>query len=314
MKVRKKILDDLLRSASFQNNGDDYERKFGGLVVQSFPNCELFWKLFVVPFTERVSDYPNGLVFNIRPRHGVDPELENIANINYTTFLNLVYAHNHLNVDIISSLEDFYSHLGSVCDLAESFLEKWFFLLNRCRGVESEILQQLSRNDFLNIAGDWYDKNYPTLYEHYFSIGRSLPIHIPSRKNIIKELFAKYLGNDELRKSYLRFSQSIREFRNVVVHDVQIGKLIINGEIHIPKPRLIKKYMTWREVFSAIDKPEVIAQDFQLKRIQMELDLNELEHILNSIWDLIISEFLTEFYSQDRPFLRDRYGLVLSDD
>ena len=314
MIVAQNILDNLLRHASFQSDGDSYEQQYGGLVVPRFPNCELFWKLFVVPLTERISDYPNGLTYNIRPRQGVDAELENIANTNYTTFLNLIYAHIHLNSDMISSLENFYSHLGSVCDLVESFLERWFFLLMRCRGDESEILQQLTREDFLNIAGDWYDKNYSTLYEYYYSKGKSLPIRIPSRKNIIKELFKKYLKNDELRKKYIRFSQSIREFRNVVVHDVQIGRLNINGETYIPKAQVIKEYRTWREVFSAINKPGVIAQDFQLKKTQMESDINELETILNTIWELIIYEFLSEFYTHDRHFLRDLYALTLTDD
>ena len=314
MIVAQNVLDNLLRHSSFQSDGDSYEKQYGGLVVPKFPNCELFWKLFVVPLTERISDYPNGLIYNIRPRQGVDTALENIANTNYTTFLNLIYAHIHLNSDMISSLENFYSHLGSVCDLVETFLERWFFLLMRCRGDESEILQQLTRKDFLNIAGDWYDKNYSTLYEYYYSKGKSLPIRIPSRKNIIKELFKKYLKNDELRKKYIRFSQSIREFRNVVVHDVQIGRLNINGETYIPKPQVVKEYRTWREVFSASNKPIVIAQDFQLKKKQMENDINELETILNTIWGLIISEFLSEFYTHDRHFLRDLYGLTLTDD
>ena len=149
---------------------------------------------------------------------------------------------------------------------------------------------------------------------YYYSKGKSLPIRIPSRKNIIKELFKKYLKNDELRKKYIRFSQSIREFRNVVVHDVQIGKLNITGGTYIPKPQVIKEYRTWREVFSAINKPGVIAQDFQLKKTQMESDINELETILNTIWELIIYEFLSEFYTHDRHFLRDLYGLTLTDD
>ncbi len=314
MKVAQDILNNLLLQASFASNGDSYEQKFGGLVVPRFPNCELFWKLFVVPLTTRITDYPNGLTNNIRPRQGVDAELENIANTNYTAFLNLIYAHIHLKSDMLSDLENFYAHLGSTCDLVETFLERWYFLLLKCRGDESEILQQLTRENFLKLAGDWFDKNYSTLYEYYFSKGKVLPIRIPSRKNIIKELFKKYLKDDELRKRYVQFSQSIREFRNVLVHDVQVGKLKINGQIYMPKPKVIKKYRTWREVFGAGNKPDVIAQDFSLKKPQMENDLVELETILNEIWKLIINEFLSEFYTHDRQILRDLYRLTLNDD
>jgi hypothetical protein len=183
----------------------------------------------------------------------------------------------------------------------------------RCRGDESEVLQQLTREDFLKLAGDWYNENYLTLYEYYYSKGKAPPIRIPSRKNIINELFKKYLKNDELRKHYVQFSQSIREFRNVVVHDVQIGKLNINDQIYIPKPKVIKKYRTWREVFSVVNKPGVIAEDFKLKKSQMENDIIEVETILNAIWELIINEFLSEFYTHDRQLLRDLYGLILID-
>jgi hypothetical protein len=314
MNVAQNILDNLLQQASFRSNGDSYEQQFGDLVVPRFSNCELFWKLFVVPLTERITGYPNVLTNQIRPRQGVDPELESIANTNYTTFLNLVYAHIHLQTDMLSSLEDFYVHLGAACDLVETFLERWFFLLIKCRGDKCEILQQLTREDFLKLAGVWYEKNYLTLYEYYLSKGKALPIRIPSRKNIIKELFKKYLKNDKLRKQYIKFSQSIREFRNVVVHDVQVGRLNDrNGNIYIPRPQVIMNYKTWRQVFSAARNGKTINRDFRPKNQQMGNDIIELETILNEIWGLIIQEFISEFYSNDRRILRDMYGLSLED-
>lgn len=314
MNITHTILDNLLRQASFQFNGDSYEQRFGHFVVPRFPNCELFWKLFVVPLTERIAGYPNALTTNIRPRQGVEAELENIANTNYTAFLNLVYAHIHLQTDMLSSLENFYAHLGSACDLVDTFLERWFFLLMKCRGDESEILQQLTREDFLELAGNWYDKNYLTLYEYYLSKGKARPISIPSRKNIIKELFKKYLKNDKLRKQYIQFSQSIKEFRNVVVHDVQVGRLNDkNGNIYIPRPQVIKNYKTWRQVFSVANNENIIKNDFRPKKQQMENDIIELETILNEMWSLIIQEFNSELYSPDRRILRDMYGLILED-
>lgn len=312
IKVTPNVLDNLLRQASFQFNGDSYEKNFGGLVVQRFPNCELFWKLFVVPLTERISDYPNALTDQIRPRQGVDPQLEDIANTNYTTFLNLVYAHIHLQTDMLSSLEDFYAHLGSTCDLVETFLERWFFLLIKCRGEKCKTLQQLSRDDFIQMAGEWYDNAYLNLYEHYLSKGKSIPINIPSRKNVIKELFIKYLNNDNLRKQYIEFSQSIRQFRNVVIHDVQVGRLVDNsGNIYIPRPKAISNYKTWRQVFGVAGNMKTINCDFRPKKQQMESDIIELESILNEIWNLVIQEFVSEFNSNNRKTLRDMYLLSL---
>jgi len=304
--------DNLLRNASFQVNGDVYEQNYGDLIAHMFPNCELFWKLFVVPLTERISGYPNPLTGNIRPRNEVNHQLENIANTYYTTFLNLVYAHLHLQHNIISSLENFYAHLGSACDLVETFLERWFFLLLKCREGNCDTLQKLEREDFLQIAGEWYDENYPNIYSHYLSKGKSIPIYIPSRKNILKEFFGNFLQNDNLRKRYIRLSQSIRQFRNVVVHDVQIGSLQdANGNRLIPMPKTIGKYRTWRQVFSVAGNTEVINRDFRPMNQQMENDITELEGLLNEIWELIIQEFLLEFYSLERKTLRDMYLIAI---
>lgn len=312
IKVTRQNLDDLLQKSSFQLDGDSYEQSYGHLVVQRFPNCELFWKLFVVPLTERISDYPNALTRNIRPRNGVDQRLEDLANTNYTTFLNLVYAHIHLQNDTISSLENFYTHLGSTCDLVETFLERFFFILMECRGDKCEILQEMKRDDFIQLTGEWYDSNYSNLYEHYFSKGKSIPINIPSRRNVIKELFITYLNNDKLRKQYATFSQSIRQFRNVIVHDVQVGRLQDkNGNTFIPKPKLISKYKTWRQVFSVAGDIETINRDFRLKKEQMDSDIAELETIFNEIWKLIIQEFTSEFYSEERKQLRDMYSITI---
>jgi len=309
MIVKKNMLEKLLHQASFNLNGDSSEVIYGNLVGHWFPNCEIFWKFFVVPFTNRIHGYPDTLIQNISPRTGIAPEIEDIANTHYTNFLNLVYAHLHFFNDSLSSLENFYVHLGSVCDLTETFLEKWFFLLLKCRGDESQVLQQLSREDFLILAGDWYDKNYATIYENYLSKGKATPIKVPNRKNIIKELFQKYLKNEPLRKKYFQFSQSIRAIRNVIVHDIKIANIILEGQHFLPKPEVINNYRTWRKVFAAINDTEVFKKDFCLKKRQMYKDLFTLENILNEIWDLILKEFITEFYSEERVALRQMYDL-----
>ena len=304
--------DTLLRQTSFESNGDTYEQKFGSLVTKEFPNCELFWKLFVVPFTEGISNYPKKLSSNINPRKGIDPQIEDIASTNYSAFLNLIYAHIHLESELPSSLENFYMHLGSTCDLVESFLEKFFFLLTQCREEKCESLEYFSREQFIEYAKTWYEENYSNLYDIYLKKGKYVSMQIPSRKNIIKEFFEKYLRRDDLRKQYFSFSQTIRQFRNVVVHDVQVGRLKdANGNIYIPKPKKISEYKTWRQVFAASKNLDVIKRDFCLKKKQMESDITELEKNLNQIWGIVIDEFLLEFYSLDRSKLRNMYLLSL---
>jgi hypothetical protein len=54
--------------------------------------------------------------------------------------LQLCYAGWHLKLPAPSSFANFYTHLGSACDLAEDFLLSAYLLLLHCRGKQSPIL------------------------------------------------------------------------------------------------------------------------------------------------------------------------------
>lgn len=315
MQVDSEAYRKFLNGISWQSNGDGYEKDYGHYISKKFPNCERFWQQFVVPLTERMSGYPKGSISNIRFRQDIGPMLEDIAMIHYSGFLNLVYAHNHLENWMLSSLENIYTHLGSVCDLAETFLEKVYLLLLTCRGEQSHILQHLSRDEFLQMASDWYDEGYSTLYEHYLSKGKSPPLRLPSRKNLLKEFLENFLKQGELRKRYARHSQTIRQFRNIVVHDVQVGKIIIpirgTPTPLIPKPKEISHYKSWRDIFAVLNDRDRIMQDFVPIPQQIREDLETLEEILNQIWEFTISEIANEFYSPERESLREMYKITL---
>jgi hypothetical protein len=122
-------------------SGDENERKYGILLSENFANCERFWKLFVVPLTNRIQGPPVDIDDFIRFKPWTDPSLENIAIAHYSIFMNLVYAHLHLPHPMPSSIENFYVHLASTCDLVESFLTKSYLVLLDCRNRKTEILQ-----------------------------------------------------------------------------------------------------------------------------------------------------------------------------
>jgi hypothetical protein len=310
MNITRSSFDKLIQKSTFKIDGDGYEQNFGHIVTEQFPNCETFWKHFVIPLTERINGYPNELIHqNIRPRRGIDSQLKDIANTHYTAFLNLIYAHQHIQSRTLCWLEDFYVHLGSVCDLAETFMENFFFLLLKCRGDSCHVLQHLSKSEFITLAEEWYTKNYEQLFGHYLAKGKSIPIRIPTRKNVIKEFFHTYLGNDHLRKRYINHSQTIRLFRNTIVHSVQIGNITMNGQTYLPKPAVIQKYTNWEKVFEAY--PHDFSKDFATKDDIAYADLVTLESILNDIWTLIINEYVKEFYAPSRQILRNMYDLVL---
>jgi len=222
--------------------------------------------------TKRFDGYPKKVLPSIEIRYSINPGLENISSIHYSVFLNLVFAHQHLDKKFLSSLE---------------------------------ILQKLSRDDFLEKAGRWYDENYSSLYHYYLEKGKSPPLKLISRKDIFTEYFGR---QSQRRKKYARLSQAIRSFRNVVVHDVKIARLISqDGKLFVPKLEKIKEYRTWRKVMSATR--EDIERDFVEQYSQAQSDVVSLEKVLNSLWEKVLADFNDEFSSKERTALRDLYDI-----
>jgi hypothetical protein len=285
--------DKFINQASFASNGDLCEREWAHLILPMFPNCEAFWRAFVLPLTRRMDGYPVQPTQDISFRPSMDPRLEDLAIANYSLFVNLAYAHLYLQAAAPSFLEDVYVHLASACDLAELILERWYLLRLECTGKRSPLLQERTRDEFLALAGEYYDAKYHTLHEHYFSKGKAYPIRIIDRAGILTE----YLGREsEPRRTYATLSGTIREFRNVIVHDTKIARIVTRGPSPlVPSPRLIHKYKDWRAVQSASLDSEVIRSDFVEPSQQSRQDTASLEEALNRLWDTLLADFKSLF-------------------
>jgi hypothetical protein len=307
MRVNPAAFPKYLDHISYEEHGDRFEREYGYYLSSSFPNCERFWRAFVVPSTERVEGYPTKITLNLNVRPQISPEIEDIANVHYSMFLNLVFAHLHLENKLPSSLENFYTHLGTVCDLAEMAIERWYFLCLNIEKKQSRVLQGLSRDQFLEIAGKLYDERYKGWYQYYLQRGKNPPINLISRTDILVE----YLGKDsQVRKEYAAHSQAIRQIRNVIVHDVKVARIIEkDGQILIPKPSVITKYRSWRNVAAVINDQAIIARDFNEQYQQAEQDIIALENILNKMWEILVNHVESEFYSAEKTSLRDMFNI-----
>ena len=67
-------------------------------------------------------------------RREVADDLWAISYLNYSIFLNLVGAFEHLSQPVGFSLGSFYTHLASACDLVEDFLVRVHLPISECRG------------------------------------------------------------------------------------------------------------------------------------------------------------------------------------
>jgi hypothetical protein len=303
-------LPNYLQKISYTEHGDRFEREYGHFLLGCFPNCEQFWRTLVVPFTKRMDGYPTSVAQNPNERASIDPRIEDLASANYSLFLNLVFAHLHLEAKTPSSFEDIYTHLGSVCDLAEMVIEKWYFIFLNLHGKDSRVLQELSRDEFLEKAGKLYDEKYHDWYQYYLQKGKSPPINLISRSDFLFE----YLGKESPdRKKYVAHSQAIRQMRNVIVHDMKIARIIEkDGQMLIPTPKVIRDYRPWQKVEAAAKDQEIIKRDFAEQYQQAREDIELLEDELNNIWKLLIDSIQNEFYSKENATFRKMYNIDFS--
>lgn len=295
---------DVVKSFSFENFGDSLEKNNFQFLVGRFPLLEEFWKKYIIPATQRIEP---GKTNVIRFREDNDRRIEKIASHNYSVFCNLVFAHLHLDKKDDCFLQDFYMHLAATCDLAEIMIIDVYLLLLSSKGEGSKCLQRMTKEEFLKIAGNWFDEEYEKIYSYYLNQGKKpKPIRFPGRDDILVE----YLGKEGVRKKYAKLSNSIRAFRNKLVHDIKIGILIDGktGIAYMPRPEKISEYGTWNEVFKAD------INDFVKVSEQTKKDVTELESILNEIWGKMIEDLDAEFFSEEHDRLRSIYNIKFTED
>lgn len=294
---------NITKTFTYKNIGDGNEIKFGDTVINKFKNVEFFWQQFITPITKRVDLTLLDLNEKIKLRPNISLDLQELSSFHYSVFLNLVYAGQCLEKKHLSYFEDFYAHLGSVCDLAEEFLTQLYFMSLECEEKETVVLQKLTKNKFLDIAKEWYDNYYASSYEHYLSKGKTAPIKLISRANILDE----YFGKSKEWKEYSKAALQIRTYRNVVVHNTQIASLQVNKQTYVPKKTKISDYKKWHQVFGV--KPQRFHHDFIEKEQQMLQDFTDLKEKLDIIWNKPIEHFKKLLYIDKNKKLLAKYDI-----
>lgn len=299
-------LKAIIAATTFASGGEASEMQYGYLWADSFPNAEKFWRNFIVPFTNRVQPSiadPNQL---IHVRAGTAAQLHDIGSFHYSIFYNFLLAQQALTTKHSSFFESFYTHLGSLCDSVEELLTKIYFLCLECNGTKSEVLEKLSREDFLALAGTWYDEHYPNVYEHYLRVGKPPPMRLPMRSSVLEE----YFGKSAPWKNYKRLSQKIREYRNVIVHNYQIAFILFgNGVSYVPKKEKIRDYKKWNQVFAGAGDLATFERDFIRRELQMERDLDEITGSLNALWEKPLADMEQLLFTDHNEKLLEKYDL-----
>jgi hypothetical protein len=129
-------------------------------------------------------------------------------------------------------------------------------------------------------------------------------VHIDPREKIKRQ--------GEAWKAYNAFSAPIRQYRNKVVHDVQIGTVRV-GKINLmPKMDEIKNYGSLAAVQEAVKNPETIKRDFVIREEQMFSDFRAIKRCLDALWENPIEELSTLLYRDRNAILLAKYNLRLA--
>lgn len=307
MQIDKTQLANMLEGASYKENGDYYERSYCHLLQPNFPHSELFWRNFVVPQTERIQTFPNlGSSIGFRP--DVNDVLKDISSAHYSLFMNLSFARVHLLTRTVSSIENAYTHLGSACDLAEEVVAKFHLVLLGCRRESSDPTYEISREQFLETAAKRFDESYEKWGNVYLRTGKTLTVRFHSSTDLLSE----YLSDDRSQAltAYKRISTSIRTVRNLIVHNIRLGRIVTrNGDRLIPRSDKISNYRDWKSIQKAATDEAQVARDFREEYAQVEVDTTQLEKALNEIWSYLVRDLATCFFDETNSEMLKLYDL-----
>jgi len=291
------------------NDGDGNEPGYWPAMNEHFPNYERFWRDLVVPMTKQIE-----VALNSPNRHErrdcIADDAWRISYIHYTIFLHLAHAFDHLSLPLGSSFGDFYTHLGSACDLIEDFLVMVYLCVSECTGRPIPALQGWSREEFLEKAAQWYEKEYPKAYEHYHRKGKAKGLYLPPRA----DLLGNYLGTrDSAWQGYKKLSDAIREYRNKVVHDVAIGHIIVGKISLVPRKESIQKYAILAAVQEAAKDVKRLKEDFVVREQQMHSDFCSIQERCNALWERPTTDLTKLLYVDRNPILLRKYNLILAE-
>jgi len=290
---------EAIKKTYYANDGDYYEKSYWPLLKDRFPNCEDYWRHFVVPITRRMEANVTDQRKRALPREHVSEEILDLASLHYSMFMHLVCGYDHVMSPRLSSFEDFYTHLAAACDLAEDFLLGAHLLAVECTGGKAGVPQLSKREDSQKLAED---RN-----EALSGQTGATPAAPPGRYGVLDE----YFGASEDWREYKFHPRKVREYRDAILRNIQIGRVIVAGDIVlVPRKEHIQEYRKWPSVFLAADDPNRLQNHFIDMKEQMILDTETLEVGLNKLWQRPISDMKRLFFDDKNAVILGKYQIT----
>ncbi len=293
---------EVIKKTYFANEGDYYEKSYWPLLKERFPACEDCWRHFVVPLTRRMEANVTDQRQRSLPREHVSEDLVDMASLHYSMFMHLVCAYDHMMSPRLSSFEDFYVHLAAACGLAEEFLFGSYQLILECVGGRANVSQLARLEDTQRPADDQGEA----------AMAAAVPASGASpagRQSPLDE----YFGDSDDWKQYRFHSGKIREYRDIILRNIQIGRVVLAGDMAlVPRKERIQDYRRWPSVYLAADDPVRLQNHFIVMKEQMLPDIETVETLLNRLWLRPTADMKRLFFDDKNPIILGKYQITPS--
>ena len=292
---------EVIKKTYFANEGDYYEKSYWPLLKERFPNCEDYWRHFVVPITRRMVANVTDQRQRTLPREHVSEDVLELASLHYSMFMHLVCGYDHMMSPRLSSFEDFYVHLAAACDLAEDFLSGLYLVILESVGGRANV-SQLARRE---------DAEMPAEEQGDVPSDKPAPAPGASARCGRQGLLDDYFGASDDWKQYKYHARKVREYRDAVMRNVQIGRVVFAGDMAlVPRKEHIQDYRKWPGVHLAADDPGRLQNHFIVMKEQMIQDMETVEAALNKLWQRPTADVKRLFFEDKNAIILGKYQIT----
>jgi hypothetical protein len=265
-------------------NGDIFEMSYWPFFKDTFPNYEVFWSLYIVPLTGRVSD-PKSIQF----REKIAPLIEEICMTHYTIFRSLCFIYDEKKQPKNESLRNVYYHFGLIIEMVETLIKKIYHLKANVGLISEEKLEPLKEDEIISRVKTYVNKDYQKQHDEFINEGRPVIFYIHSPRDLLKAI----VKDDNLLNKAKEYFNEIKNYRNAFIHTPLPGTLFTIDPLNKNQIRFaikkdhIKKYKLWTDITHTFS---INIDDFIVEEQLLETDFYKTQEILNEIWDFLIKE------------------------
>jgi len=272
-----KISENDLINYSYANEdkrfgGNDFERVNWIKIENSFKNHEIFWRYFIVPMTNRMKGNVEKETYITNHRIEVNNIIKKLALVHFLIFYNLINAFDNIGIkqDIKKHVEYYFINLGTVLDLVDALNIRIIHLSNCIDYVKENILKENMRGIIRFAISEINFDKYKNDVKDFVKKDKDLP-----KRDLTLGFLEDYFEDYKIFKDYKELSESIRKYRNAIVHESSIHVIKLDGKYVLPKENKIKEYKIR------------LASNYEVDKIEEKGEKEDFEEFINEREKLI---------------------------